>query len=161
MKRRCPHCEKNGIRATLEPVGTSRGNVDRCWQCGGEYVGDDLVYPKPVAGSTTVLELRKDTAALKQLAELEEHVKVPPERGGYHFSDWERSFIASVREQHNDTLEFTEKQRAKIKDIWQASDLKKRASPDEKTENLFSNLSPARQTEQLARAKRVKLPWET
>lgn len=108
---------------------------------------------------TTILELRKDTEALKQLADLEELVSVPPERGGYHFSDWERNFIQSVREQHNDTLDFTEKQRAKIKDIWQASDLKKRVGPDEKVENLFSKLSPARQAEMREKAKGI-LPWE-
>ena len=45
MKRPCPHCEKNGIWVTLEPVVTPRGNVERCWQCGGEYVGDDCVHP--------------------------------------------------------------------------------------------------------------------
>jgi Spy/CpxP family protein refolding chaperone len=109
----------------------------------------------------TVLELRKDTEALKQLADLEELVGVPPERGGYHFSDWEKQFIRDVREQHNRTLDFTEKQRAKIKDIWQASDLKKRVAPDEKVENLFSKLSHKRQAEMRERAKRVKLPWET
>lgn len=107
-----------------------------------------------------VLELRKDTVTLKHLAELEEEVKVPPERGGYHFSDWERSFIRDVRRQHDETLDFTEKQRDKIKDIWQVSDLKKRVGPDEKVVNLFSNLSPARQAEMRERAKRVKLPWE-
>lgn len=108
----------------------------------------------------TVLELRKDTEALKHLAELEEEVRIPPERGGYHFSEWEKNFIRDVRAQHDKTLDFTEAQRAKIKEIWQASDLKKRASPDEKVENLFSNLSPARQAEQRERAKRVRLPWE-
>lgn len=107
----------------------------------------------------TVVELRKDTVTLKRLAELEEEVKVPPERGGYHFSDWERSFIRDVRAQHDETLDFTEKQRNKIKEIWQASDLKKRASPDEKVANLFSNLSPARQAEMREKAKGI-LPWE-
>jgi hypothetical protein len=107
----------------------------------------------------TVLELKKDTEALRHLAELEEEVRIPPERGGYHFSEWEKNFIVSVREQHNRTLDFTEAQRAKIKEIWQASDLKKRASPDEKAANLFSNLSPARQAEMRERAKGI-LPWE-
>lgn len=45
--------------------------------------------PKPVAESSTVLELRKDTVALKQLMDLEELVDVPPERGGVYFSEWE------------------------------------------------------------------------
>jgi len=107
----------------------------------------------------TVLELRKDTVALKQLADLEELVDVPPERGGIHFSDWEKNFIKSVRQQHDDTLEFTEKQRAKIKDIWQTADLRKRAAPDEKVENLFSKLSPERQAEMREKAKGI-LPWE-
>jgi hypothetical protein len=44
--RRCPHCTANGLLASLEFVETKRGVVERCWQCGGEYVGDDLVWPK-------------------------------------------------------------------------------------------------------------------
>ncbi len=44
-------------------------------------------------------------------------------------------------------------------DIWQAVDLRKRAAPVEKVENLFSNLSPKRQAEQRERAKGI-LPWE-
>lgn len=107
----------------------------------------------------TVLELRKDTEALKHLADLEELVDVPVARGGFHFSDWERNFIKSVREQHNRTLDFTDAQRHKIKEIWQASDLRKRAGPDDKPANLFSNLSPARQAEMRAKAKEI-LPWE-
>lgn len=109
---------------------------------------------------TTVLELRKDTAALKQLEDLTELVDVPPERGGINFSDWERQFIRSVRKQFDEELRFSPKQRAKIKDVWHAADLRKRAAPDEKVVNLFSNLSPERQAEQRARAARVKLPWE-
>jgi 3',5'-cyclic AMP phosphodiesterase CpdA len=109
--------------------------------------------------SATILELRKDTEALNQLSDLEELVSVPPERGGYHFSDWECEFIKSVRAQHDETLNFTDKQRAKIKGIWQAADLKKRVGPDEKVENLFSKLSPARQAEMRERAKGI-LPWE-
>jgi len=108
----------------------------------------------------TILELRKDTEALKRLADLEELVAVPVQRGGVYFSDWEKEFIRSVRAQHSDTLEFTEKQREKIADIWKAADLRKRAAPDEKTENLFSKLSPERQAEQRARAAKVRLPWE-
>jgi hypothetical protein len=102
----------------------------------------------------TVLELRKDKAALKQLADLEELVDVPPERGGVHFSDWERDFIKSVR--HDAALGFSSKQREKIAEVWHAVDLRKH----EKTENLFSKLSPERQAEQRARAASVKLPWE-
>lgn len=108
----------------------------------------------------TVLELRKDTETLKHLSDLEELVSVPPERGGHHFSDWEKSFIKEVRRNHDATLEFSPKQRAKIKEIWQAADLRKRVAPDEKVENLFSKLTPARQAEMRERAKRVKLPWE-
>jgi hypothetical protein len=108
----------------------------------------------------TVTELRKDTIALKQLADLEEIVDVPASRGGYPFSDWERKFICDVRRQHDDTLEFTQKQRDKIRDIWYAVDLKKREAPDEQAQNLFSALSPARQAEMRERAKKVKLPWE-
>jgi Spy/CpxP family protein refolding chaperone len=109
---------------------------------------------------TAILELRKDTATLKQLADLEELVDVPIQRGGVYFSEWEREFVKSVRRQFDDTLEFTEKQRDKIKEIWQAADLRKRAAPEEKIENLFSKLSPERQAEQRMRAARVKLPWE-
>jgi hypothetical protein len=59
----------------------------------------------------TVLALRKDAAALKQLADLEELVDVPPERGGVYFSDWEREFIKSVRVHFNLALFFSTKQR--------------------------------------------------
>lgn len=104
-----------------------------------------------------ILELRQDTAALKHLADLEELVNVPPDRGGVYFSDWELGFIKSMSEQQP---VFTEAQRAKLKEIWQAVDLRKRAAPDQKTANLFSNLSPERQAEQRARAAKVKLPWE-
>ena len=109
----------------------------------------------------TILDLRKDTEALKQLADLEELIDVPPERGGVYFSGWERNFIKDVRRQHDDTLGFTEKQRDKIKDIWHAVDLQKRERPDERAANLFSNLTPQRQAEMRERAKKVRLPWET
>ena len=108
----------------------------------------------------TIVELRKDTETLKQLADLEELVDVPVQRGGVYFSEWEREFIKNVRRQFDETLEFSEKQREKIKEIWQAADLRKRTRPEEKTENLFSKLSPERQAEQRARAAKVKLPWE-
>jgi hypothetical protein len=108
----------------------------------------------------TILDLRKDTAALKQLEDLEEIVDVPPERGGVCFSDWEKQFIKSVREQFDLALFFSQKQREKIKEVWHSADLRKRGAPDERTENLFSKLSPARQAEQRERARRVRLPWE-
>jgi hypothetical protein len=107
----------------------------------------------------TILDLRKDTAALKQLEDLEELVDVPPERGGAHFSDWERGFIKSVRQQFDLALFFSQKQREKIKEVWQAVDLRKRGAPDEKSANLFSKLSPERQNEMRERAKGI-LPWE-
>ena len=109
---------------------------------------------------STILNLHKDTEALKQLDDLEELVNVPPERGGVYFSDWERTFIRSVRQQFNWALIFSPKQRDKIKDIWHLIDLRKRGAPDEKPANLFSKLSSERQAEQRARADRVKLPWE-
>lgn len=108
----------------------------------------------------TILELRKDTETLKRLADLEELVDVPVQRGGVYFSDWEREFIRSVRQQYDTSLEFSEKQREKITDIWHTADLRKRKRPEEKTENLFSKLSPERQAEQRERAKKVRLPWE-
>jgi hypothetical protein len=110
--------------------------------------------------SDTILDLRKDTEALKQLDDLEELVDVPPERGGVYFSNWEREFIKSVRQQHDETLDFSPKQHDKIKDIWHAVDLRKRAAPDEKAANLFSNLSPERQAEMRERAGKIRLPWE-
>ena len=116
--------------------------------------------PIKIEDEPSILELRKDTEALKQLADLEELVDVPPERGGIHFSDWEKKFIRDVRDQHNRTLEFSPKQRDKIKDVWQAVDLRARKRPDEKAANLFSKLTPERQAEQRERAKRVRLPWE-
>lgn len=106
----------------------------------------------------SILELRKDTEALKLLEELVELASVPPERGGSHFSDWERGFIKSTAELEQPV--FSQAQRDKIKEIWQAADLRKRAAPDEKAQNLFSKLSPERQAEQRARAARVRLPWE-
>ena len=114
--------------------------------------------PRPLCD--TVLDIRKDTAALKQLADLEELVDVPPTRGGVYFSDWEKQFIRSVRGQFDLALFFSSKQREKIKEVWQAVDLRKRGAPDEKTANLFSKLSPERQAEQRERASRVRLPWE-
>lgn len=108
----------------------------------------------------TVLELRKDTAALKQLEDLEELVDVPAERGGVYFSDWEKQFVKSVRAQFDENLVLSPKQRDKIHDIWQLVDLRKRAAPDEKSANLFSKLSPERQAEQRERASLIRLPWE-
>lgn len=108
----------------------------------------------------TILDLRKDTTALKQLADLEELVDVPPERGGVYFSDWERQFIKSVRQQFDGAPVFSPKQRDKIKDIWHAVDLQKRSRPDEKPANLFSNLSPERQADMRERAAKIKFPWE-
>ena len=108
----------------------------------------------------TILELLRDTATLKQLADIEEIIDVPIRRGGVYFSEWEREFVKSVRRQYDETLEFSEKQREKITDIWKAVDLRKRAAPDEKAENLFSKLSPERQAEQRERAKKVRFPWE-
>lgn len=109
---------------------------------------------RPVDG---ILEIRKDTETLKLLSDLEELASVSPERGGHHFSDWERKFIADLREQQP---VFSDEQRAKIKEIWHATDLRKRSRPDEKAANLFSNLSPARQIEQRERAAKIRLPWE-
>lgn len=109
---------------------------------------------------STVLELRKDAAALKHLGDIEEFMKIPLERGGGHFSDWERDFVRSVRQQFDEKLVLSQAQRAAIADIWHAIDLRKRGTPEEKTENLFSKLSPERQAEQRARANKVKLPWE-
>lgn len=106
----------------------------------------------------SALEIRKDAAALKLLEGLVELASVPPERGGSNFSDWERGFIASTAEV--DPPVFSQAQRDKIKEIWQAADLRKRAAPDEQAQNLFSKLSPERQAEQRARAAKVKLPWE-
>jgi len=108
--------------------------------------------------SDTILELRKDTVALKQLADLEELVDVPPERGGVYFSDWERWFSKSLRDVEPPV--FSPAQRDKIAEVWHVVDLRKRAAPEEKTANLFSKLSPERQAEQRARAAKVKLPWE-
>lgn len=112
--------------------------------------------PRPLV-EDTVTSLRKDTKALKHLGDLEELASVPPERGGYHFSEWERGFIKALREQEP---EFSPAQRSKLEEIWYAADLRKRAAPDEKAKNLFSALSPERQAEQRARADAVRLPWE-
>lgn len=42
----CPHCLKNDISATLEATITARGEVRRCWQCGGEYRYGVRVWPE-------------------------------------------------------------------------------------------------------------------
>ncbi len=102
--------------------------------------------------------MRKDAEALRHLADLVELSEVPPERGGFHFSEWERGFIKSMEELEPPV--FTDAQRSKLKEIWQAADLRNRAGRDEQSQNLFSKLSPERQAEMRERAKRVKLPWE-
>lgn len=124
-----------------------------------------MKYRKVSVGSIgdcpTVIEMRKDTETLRRLSDLEEVIDVPPERGGLHFSDWERNFVKSVRQQFDDSLNFSQAQRDKIEELWREIDLKKRSGPtSNKPENLFSKLSPERQAEQRARAARVKLPWE-
>lgn len=48
-KSPCPHCTLHGLRTTLQRVATARGEVDRCWQCGGEYSEGILVWPRPSA----------------------------------------------------------------------------------------------------------------
>ncbi len=46
-KRICQHCLGNGISASLQATVTERGNVMRCWQCGGEYRDGVRVWPEP------------------------------------------------------------------------------------------------------------------
>lgn len=115
---------------------------------------------KPIAQEPSLIDMKKDTEALKQLGDLEELVNVPPERGGVYFSEWEKNFIRDVREQHNRFFEFSKSQRGKIKEIWHSADLRKRGAPDVKVENLFSKLPPDEQARQREAAARVKLPWE-
>ena len=115
----------------------------------------------PAIIKSEILEMRKDTVALKQLADLEELASVPTERGGYHFSEWERGFIKALCAMRDHEIPaFSQVQRDKLQEIWHAADLRERAAPDEKAQNLFSKLSPERQAEQRERAKRVLLPWE-
>jgi hypothetical protein len=111
----------------------------------------------------TIDRMRADGIALKRLSEIEEVIDVPPERGGFHFSEWERQFVRDVRERHNESLELTPKQREKIKGIWQDLDRRRREDPDERPKeaaNLFSSLSPEEQRKQRERAAKVRLPWE-
>ena len=123
-------------------------------------------YPlKAMTGGVadSILELKKDTEAFKWLSELEELIEVPPERGGLYFSDWEKQFVRSVRAQFDEAPIFSAAQRDKLKQVWQAADLRKRSrniEHESPAQNLFSSLSPARQAEQRARAASVKLPWE-
>lgn len=42
----CPHCYANGLTAHLQTTVTKRGEVQRCWQCGGEYRDGKLVWPE-------------------------------------------------------------------------------------------------------------------
>lgn len=42
----CAHCLSNNIRASLQTVTTARGEVQRCWQCGGEYRDGVRVWPE-------------------------------------------------------------------------------------------------------------------
>jgi len=107
-------------------------------------------------------ELAADARALKLLAELEAQASVPPERGGPHLTDWERGFLASIREQFDRLLTFTSAQREKIAEIH--SDIEKgRSAPWERdagAANIFSRMSPERQAEERRKAARVRLPWE-
>jgi len=50
LRRQCLHCAANGVRASLQTVTTARGEVRRCWQCGGEYQDDVRVWPPPWIG---------------------------------------------------------------------------------------------------------------
>lgn len=43
----CPHCLGNNISAHLQATVTERGEVRRCWQCGGEYRYGMRVWPEP------------------------------------------------------------------------------------------------------------------
>jgi len=47
VERVCSYCLENGIRASLRPTTTARGEVQRCWQCGGEYQNGKRVWPEP------------------------------------------------------------------------------------------------------------------
>lgn len=49
----CLHCQANGIWASLQSATTARGEVERCWQCGGEYHDGVLVHPLPDEVPTT------------------------------------------------------------------------------------------------------------
>ena len=49
----CLHCQANGIWASLQSITTARGEVERCWQCGGEYRDGVLVHPLPDEVPTT------------------------------------------------------------------------------------------------------------
>lgn len=114
-------------------------------------------YAKVKFEPDSLLDIRKDTTAIERLAELSELVNVPVERGGFYFSDWEREFVRKM----NDAMPaFTPAQREKIDEIWHNADKRKRGGPGEKSENLFSKLSPAEQERQRARAAKVRLPWE-
>lgn len=110
-----------------------------------------------------IARMREDTVALKQVGEIEEVIDVPAERGGFHFSEWERGFIRNVRRRFDRTLEFTYKQREGIKSIWQDLDRLRRENPEgrpKEAANLFSNLSSEEQRKQRERAAKIKLPWE-
>lgn len=64
-----------------------------------------------------VQSLAADARALEQLTELEEAAAVPIERGGALLTEWERKFIASVREQFDDRHRLSEAQRKKIAEV--------------------------------------------
>ena len=146
-KKVCPRCHR------LKIVRAGERYCDACL----ELRKREEARMKPYVEST-VERLERDTVALKQLSDLRELASVPPERGGYHFSDWERGFIQAMSDLELSV--YSQAQRDKIKEIWYAADLRGRASPDEKAKNLFSALSPERQAEQRARAAKVRLPWE-
>ncbi len=69
---------------------------------------------------STINEIRDDTKALKQLADLEEIVDLPPSLGGFHFLRDERDFIVIARQLFDDRLGFTLMQRERIDRIWRA-----------------------------------------
>jgi hypothetical protein len=41
----CPHCIERGVIRHLAPVTTDRGEILRCWECGGEYQDGVRVWP--------------------------------------------------------------------------------------------------------------------
>lgn len=74
---------------------------------------------------STVADLREDTAALRQLAAIEELVNVPPIDGGVYLLDPEREFVRRVRAQFDVSLTFTTQQREMIAALWAAIERQK------------------------------------
>lgn len=55
----------------------------------------------------------------RMLQDIDEAAGVDPRRGGLKLSAWEEEFIESIKEQFEDRGTLTDKQKAKLSEIWE------------------------------------------